>query len=344
MKYQVGMYGGSFDPLHLGHLHCILQAAAMCRELYVVLSWSRSRDSTPKELRYRWIHQHVRHLPHVKIILVEDSAPSKEEYGEECWAQGARDIRAAVGKPIDAVFCGSDYQGTGRLEGLYGPECQVVYFDRSEVPVSSTSLRENVYENWQYLAPAARPRYVKRVLVAGGESTGKSTLVQNLAIAYNTNFVREIGRETCDAAGGEEFMNLEDLCENLLRQKMEEMRAARDSNRLLFVDTDALTTKFYAQLLLQDETERSKCAALADAVAGLHRFDLVLFLEPTVAFVQDGTRNEEIAAHRQKYSSQLKGLFDQAGISYECLDGDYLDRFRRAKQLIQSRFGIRTAW
>jgi nicotinic acid mononucleotide adenylyltransferase len=26
MKYNVGMYGGSFDPLHLGHIHDIIKA------------------------------------------------------------------------------------------------------------------------------------------------------------------------------------------------------------------------------------------------------------------------------------------------------------------------------
>ena len=36
--YQVGMYGGSFNPLHMGHVDCILKAAGMCKELYIVLS------------------------------------------------------------------------------------------------------------------------------------------------------------------------------------------------------------------------------------------------------------------------------------------------------------------
>ena len=39
MKYKVGMYGGSFDPLHIGHIHDMIRAACMCEELYIMISW-----------------------------------------------------------------------------------------------------------------------------------------------------------------------------------------------------------------------------------------------------------------------------------------------------------------
>ena len=28
-KYKVGMYGGCFNPLHLGHLECLIKAAGL---------------------------------------------------------------------------------------------------------------------------------------------------------------------------------------------------------------------------------------------------------------------------------------------------------------------------
>lgn len=345
MRYKTGMYGGSFDPLHIGHIHDIIRAASVCEELYVVISWCVGRESTGKDLRYRWIHNCVRHMPNVKILLLEDTAVSKEVYNTDFyWERGANDIKAAIGKPLDAVFCGTDYLGTNRFESLYAPESDVIYFDRSEVPISSTSLRFDVYENWQYIPPICRPYYARRVLIVGGESTGKSTLVQNLALAYNTNFVREIGRDTCEIAGGEAFMNMDDLVENLIRQKAEELQALQSCNRLLFLDTDAATTQFYARFLLSDPSEIDRCGALASAISSIGRFDLVLFLEPTVAFVQDGTRNESIAADRETCSRQLKVLLDLHSIAYTSISGTYLDRFNTAKALIAERFGMKTIW
>ena len=43
-RYKVGMYGGSFDPLHIGHIHDIIRAAAMCEELYVMISWCEAES------------------------------------------------------------------------------------------------------------------------------------------------------------------------------------------------------------------------------------------------------------------------------------------------------------
>lgn len=343
-KYKVGMYGGSFDPLHIGHIHDIIRAAAMCEELYVMISWCEGRESASKELRYRWILNSTKHLSNVKIIMIEDEAVSKEEYNTDYyWEKGAEDIKNTIGKPLDAVFCGSDYYGTNRFESLYSPESEVVYFDRAEVPISSTEIRTWASEHWDYIPDVCKDYYTRKVLVVGGESTGKSTLVQNLALAYNTNFVAEVGRETCDYAGGEELMILDDLIENLIRQKDEVRKAAKHSNRILFVDTDALTTGFYCDLLLEDETNKTMMARLAESIHWTNEWDLVLFLEPEgTVFVQDGTRNEEIKAERKKYSEMLKQWFDSNNVNYFAISGDYLARFDKAKKLIGSELKITT--
>lgn len=336
MRYKVGMYGGSFDPLHTGHIDVIIKAASQCEKLYVVLSYSRKRDNIPMEYRYRWIRNSFRHLYNIKIILLEDNAVSKADYDtDDYWEKGRDYVLSQIETNIDVVFCGSDYKGTNRYEELYN--CEVVYFDRKIIPANSTDIRNNPFEYWEYIPKICRPYYTKKILFVGGESTGKSTLAANLALAYNTNFLEEVGREICDYAGDEDMMIASDFHEILLKHKTKELELIKQSNKLFFVDTDALITKFYAQFLLNGD---KKVENLADAIAQINTFDLIFFLEPTVAFVQDGTRNIKIEADRKKYSEQIKSLFDEIGLEYICLSGDYIERYEDVKKVIKERYGL----
>ena len=340
MEYEVEMFGGSFEPLHIGHIHDMIRAACVCDELHIMISWSKQRDLIPKELRYRWVLNSVKHLPNVQVHLVEDTAATKEEYADmKYWLQGAEDIRRIIGKHIDAVFAGDDYKDTDYFPNCY-PDSTIIYYPRKEVPISSTDIRNDVIRQWDYVPQIVRQHYVKKVLIIGGESTGKSTLVQNLAQAYNTNYVEEHGRLTCEIAGGEEYMTEEDLMENLLYQKTKEMEAAKHSNRILFVDTDAKTTHFYGKLLLENVPARFHM--LSEAISNYNDFDLIIFLFPTVDFIQDGTRNEKIAANRIKFSRILRSKYSMDKV-YD-VGGDYLDRFNTAKKLIKDVCGITTQW
>lgn len=339
MQHKVGMYGGSFDPLHIGHVNCIIEAASECEELYVVLSFSRKRDTIPMEIRYRWLVGLFRHMPNVHVILLEDDAESKEAYDTDAYWEKGRDIvLEEIGTGVDIVYCGSDYQGSNRYENLY--HCPVRYFSRGQIPVSSTEIRKNPLLYWNWLPDICKPYYTKKVLFVGGESTGKSTITRNLAMAYGTNYLEEVGREVCWNAVQEDTMIEEDFHEILLRHKAKELECLKHSNRILFEDTDAITTLWFSGFLLSDTEAISRTTALANAIQGINKFDLIFFMEPTVPFVQDGTRNEQIAADREKYSRQIKNLLEAHRMNYTCLSGDYADRFRQAKKIINETFNI----
>ena len=325
MQYNVGMYGGSFNPLHMGHVDCIIRAANMCKELYIVLSIGHNRGEIDGRIRYRWIYQLTKHIGNVKIITLEDEAASKAEYDEKYWQSDADKVKAAVGKPIDVVFCGSDYDENSFWNKCY-PDSKLYIFPRNDI--SSTEIRKDPYAHWDWIPNIAKPYYVKKVLLMGGESTGKSTLTINLANRFNTNYIDEAGRDISERSGTDMMMLSEDFTEILLQHKLNEIKAIEHGNKVIFEDTDALITQFFMGFLEDPGIEKNK--ALSDAIDALNSYDLILFLEPDVEFVQDGDRSEEIRDNREKYSDQIKDLILSHGKRFVIVSGSYEERYEKA--------------
>ena len=300
--YKSGMYGGTFNPMHNGHLECIIKAACMCEKLYIVLSIGNNRDEVDYKVRYRWLYQATKHIGNVEIFTISDDCESKQEYTLEASKADSEYVKKHIGEPIDVVFCGSDYDADSFWNVNY-PDSEFYVFERNDI--SSTAIREDLYGHWDWLPTFVRPYYVKKVLLIGVESSGKSVMTVNLANYYNTNYIEEAGRDLSEKSGTDTLMLDEDFTEILLTQKLNEMKAVEQSNRVLFCDTDCLITQFFLKFLGGNE-ENIK---LSDAIDALNSYDLVLFLAPDVKWVQDGDRSTEIRDNRDKYRKMIADIY-----------------------------------
>jgi HTH-type transcriptional repressor of NAD biosynthesis genes len=178
--------------------------------------------------------------------FLEDDVTDKIAYSKEYWHTDAQKVKDMIGKPIDVVFCGSDYDENSFWKQCY-PESELYIIKRNGI--SSTEIRKNPYANWDSIPNVVREYFTKKVLLIGGESTGKSTLIINLANYYNTNYVEEAGREISMRSGTDRLMLSSDFTDILLTHKMNELEAIKHSNKVLFIDTDCLITRFYIDFL-----------------------------------------------------------------------------------------------
>lgn len=153
--YEIGMYGGTFNPLHLGHVNNIIMAKNQCRKLYIPISISDDPKEIDEKTRIIWLKNITQDMENVEVFPIYSKNLNKETYD---WEQGVQDVKNYIEKKIDVVFAGSDYQGQNLWETLY-KESKVIYFDREVINISSTKIRKNPYQYFDYL-----PDCVKNII------------------------------------------------------------------------------------------------------------------------------------------------------------------------------------
>lgn len=333
----VGFYGGKFLPLHQGHVYCITKASCKVDKLYVILSYSRKRDKEICErdgfkyidfkIRYRWLTMLTKDMENVVVKIVGDDA-GIDDYD---WEDGAEKIKKCVGSPIDYVFS-SEESYFDIFFNLY-PESQYVVIDgsRKRYNISATQIRtEGVFRHWGFIPDVVKPYFVKKVVVVGTESTGKSTLVRNLAKVYNTTYVEEYGRTKCNEVGGAESLIPEDYMDIAYQHKVNEYRAIQGANKVVFIDTESTITKYYLELY--EDIKENK---VLDRMSELNDYDLILYLEPDVEWIDDNTRLHGDSKVRDYNNRKLKIMFSTMDINYREVSGDYPERLEKSIKLIE---------
>lgn len=340
-KRKIGMYGGKFIPVHMGHVYAMIKASTMVDELHVIVSYDEEYEKEhyyhsphmapiPYKMRLRWWKQITRDLPHVHVHAIYE--PQTGQFSD--WELGAEKIKAVIGKTIDTVF--SSEHGYGDyFEKLY-PEAEHIIIDgaREAYPISATKIRtEGPLKHWEMLPEVVRPYFVKKVVVVGTESCGKSTLVKNLATLYNTAHVEEWGRTYYERLGTYETLE-SDFPEIAFEHQYQIKEQLKKANKLLFVDTEALVTQFFS---IAYEGKRQ---SVLSEIAKLQQFDLWLFLEPDVDWVDDGTRVFGEEKIRQTNNSILKSLLEEAGIHAVSITGNFQERLEKALQEVNQLLGV----
>lgn len=336
-KRKVGFYGGKFAPFHNGHLYALTKAASMVEKLYVIVCYVEDRDkklfNTGKipyvdpQVRLQWITTATKTLPNVTVLAVEDVNTEDMEFN---WIEGARRFKEAIPEPIDTVFS-SEYEYEDWFNRCYeGAEHIVIDPERSLYPISATQIRnDGPFKHWDMIPDVAKPFYSKKVAIIGTESCGKTTLAKLLANLYQTVYVEEYGRTLSEELGrGDSILTEEHYKEIVYGNKFYEYRAFRNVNKIMFVDTEAIVTQYYAKLYNGVEYD------FVENVIENQNYDLYIYLEPDIAWVDDGMRTFGEQSLREKNSKILKEMLRQRDIPFVIVRGNHEQRLEESMQLI----------
>jgi len=289
---------GKFLPPHLGHQYLAEEANRVADEVFVVVL-ANSAESIPVELRHRWLAEM---LPWAKVRsgVADHPVDYNDPAVYDLWAATIKEL---IGRPaVDLLLSSEPAYGDMTAERL-GAKHILVDPERRIVPISATDVRGDPYANWRFLAPCVRAWYVKRVCLDGAESTGTTTMAEQLAEVYATTWVAEYGRAYSvpkDLRG--EPWSTEEFVQIARRQQELEDEAARTANRILFCDTDALATALWHEQYLGHR------APEVEAVARARKYDLTFLTAADFPWVQDGSRTSDGARHRmqRRFEAELR--------------------------------------
>lgn len=348
-KYGTGFFGGKFLPFHRGHLDCILRCASECEKLFVVLMHNGEEERQifanysgrfPKSA----LSAHTRELalraelaPFSNIqVLSYDCRPANKRAareGKHPWFYECQDMVKLMGR-FDVAYS-SEPEYSANFRRFYPWATPVVLDERrSRYPISATAIRNMpFYEAYGHLPREYQKLVNKKVLFTGTESCGKSTLVRKLAAVLGTSFTQEQGKLACERVGLPS-PGAEQYPQFVCAQVMADAEAVRRANMVALCDTDAIVTEFYLNVL-----EGRDGLPIAREAARLNEWDLVLFVEPTVPWVDDGLRASPLQAQREAQAHVLRQAYESLGYKLVTLDGDYRQNYERALFEIRKLLG-----
>ncbi|MFN6885842.1 multifunctional transcriptional regulator/nicotinamide-nucleotide adenylyltransferase/ribosylnicotinamide kinase NadR, partial [Proteus mirabilis] len=100
----------------------------------------------------------------------------------------------------------SEREDASQYEAFLGIETVLVDPERSFMNISGSQIRQAPFKYWEYIPTEVKPFFVRTVAILGGESSGKSTLVNKLANIFNTTSAWEYGRDyVFSHLGGDEM-------------------------------------------------------------------------------------------------------------------------------------------
>jgi len=305
-----GLVIGKFLPIHNGHIALIQYAATACDELIVSMSYT-NQDAIDPLLRLSWIKEIFKNNPNIKPLMIlddfdEESLPLLER--TKIWADVIKKTYASINVLFSSEGYGEPF--AKHLNAVH----KIFDLDRKQVPVSSTLIRNQPFAYWDFIPEIVRPYFVKIVCFYGPESTGKSVMAKYMSEKYKTEFVPEVAREIVTSND----FTLDDIVKVGYAQHERIQKKLKTANKILFCDTDAITTQIYSKYYLNSVPE-----VLYELEEKTNYLQYFLF-DVDVPWIADDLR--DLGEKRTEMYTLFKQALEERKINYIPVKGTYQER------------------
>jgi HTH-type transcriptional regulator, transcriptional repressor of NAD biosynthesis genes len=321
---------GKFLPFHKGHQAMIGFALTQCDLLTVLVCCSDQEEISPLT-RKGWLEETFKGESRIEVTVFryhESDYPNTSASSREVskiWSDKFRQLF-----PDHSLLITSEPYGCFVAEYM---GIQHLPFDpgRTRYPVSATIIRSNLFDNWKYLPDSVKPYFLKKVVLLGTESTGKTSITQSLARHFSASRVLEAARDIIKDSRDFRFEDLYTVAQEHARRIA---ACPVDHSPLLFIDTDVHITKSYASFLFGRELR------LSQDVLDHNKAAIYLYLNNDVPHEQDGSRlNEE---ERNLLDLSHRQTLAKNGIRFHEIKGTWQERLEQSIALVNQMLNENT--
>lgn len=322
--YRKGFVLGKFLPPHKGHQFLIDSALKYVEEL-AVLVCTIQKEPIPGILRFQWMKELY---PHLNVKHVTDEVPSyphEHPDFQNIWTQ----LLQRETDPDTEVFFSSEDYGFEVAEWL---NISHILIDkkRESIPISASIIRNDPFVSWDFIPNNVRSYFVKKIVLTGPESTGKTMMAKLLANHYKTLWIEEYGRDYFVTKGGK--LHLNDIVEIAKGQIKLEDEGAKHANKLLFCDTDLIVTQIWSEIYFKE------CPKEVIELNANRTYDLYLLMDIDIPWEDDGTR--EFPHLRAWHFNRLKNELQKRNLPFIVISGDYEQRIKKCIEVINELFKL----
>jgi HTH-type transcriptional repressor of NAD biosynthesis genes len=160
----------------------------------------------------------------------------------------------------------------------------------------------------------------------GPESTGKSVMAKKMAEHYQTQSVPEVARELITSNS----FNREDIIMIGRVQTERVFQKARNANKVLFCDTDLITTQIYSRQYLK------VVPPILYELEKMVQYDLYFLFDIDVPWVSDGLRDLGEEQKRAEMYAIFKSELERRNIKYITVQGTWKEREKIIVQAVDA--------
>ena len=179
---------------------------------------------------------------------------------------------------------------------------------------------------------------MKKIVVLGPESTGKSFLCEQLATHYKSQWVLEYAREYLEKNGTDyKFEDLYEIAQGQL--KYEDLATVNGQPAIdkehpgkkpLFLDTDLYTIRIWSEISF------NCCDNRILTQIAKRRYELYLLCNTDLPWVPDPLREYPDLVSRQKIYNYYKDALINQEMPWVDISGNYEERFLKAVEAVDS--------